>query len=160
MWAKCPQSITEIHLIITFVIRLYSVFIENHPTVKVYFQYTSACSYQLIRGIMNDFKVKLSPRLLTLFLHFCLFALLQPGPACVPQHDAFLQTVDAGVLCAVLNNLARSAVSWKVNTPQQIHVYTRFIALFFSLLFTQNFLLNTLKIPKHCNTIPDRHTHP
>lgn len=40
-----------------------------------------------------------------------LLALLQPDPAGVPQHDAVLQTVDAGVLCTVLDNLARSAAS-------------------------------------------------
>lgn len=45
-----------------------------------------------------------------------LLALLQPGPAGVPQHDALLQALDAGVLRTVLNNLARSAASWKVHT--------------------------------------------
>lgn len=38
-------------------------------------------------------------------------ALLQPGSAGIPQYDALLQAVDAGVLCAVLNNLARAAAS-------------------------------------------------
>lgn len=38
-------------------------------------------------------------------------ALLQPGPAGIPQYDALLQAVDAGVLCTVLNNLARAAAS-------------------------------------------------
>lgn len=36
---------------------------------------------------------------------------LQSDPAGLPQHDALLQTVDAGVLCTVLNNLARPEVS-------------------------------------------------
>lgn len=38
-------------------------------------------------------------------------ALLQPGPVGVPQYDALLQAVDAGVLCTVLNNLARATAS-------------------------------------------------
>lgn len=44
-------------------------------------------------------------------LFYFSLALLQPGPAGVPQHDALLQAVDAGVLCTVLNNLAGAAAS-------------------------------------------------
>lgn len=44
---------------------------------------------------------------------------LQPGSAGVPQHDALLQTVDAGVLGTVPDHLARSAAARKVDKRRE-----------------------------------------
>lgn len=63
-----------------------------------------------------------------------LLTLLQPGSAGVPQHDALLQAVDVGILCTVLNNLARPAASWKVHT----HTHTFYI--FSTYLYKTNLL--------------------
>lgn len=43
----------------------------------------------------------------------------QPGSAGVPQHDALLQTVDAGVLGTVPDHLARSAAARKVDKRRE-----------------------------------------
>lgn len=63
----------------------------------------------------------------------CWWRLLQPGPAGVPQHDALLQAVDAGVLGSVADHLAGPAAARKVRRHTKAHIHTQ-LRLHFILL--------------------------
>lgn len=77
-------------------------------------------------------------------------ALLQPGPAGVPQHDALLQAVDVGVLGSVAHHLAGPAAARKVPAHAHTHSHdARIPSIFIAPLYLEG----------HAHTATDTHAH-